>query len=148
MERVTALDRDPELGQEYVVIPDHSFGATIGPTGPLFRDKDGAVCNLPRSVAEMVCVDEDVWEKLNRERPAYVLEFLAEMDRMLSSLCLHEEQRHAHNQKATRIIYRMHRLTTLHLLFVGVMCFAYYNRPQSVVAYVMAVYVMAGEIGW
>jgi hypothetical protein len=62
---------------------------------------------------------------------------------MLSSLCLHEEQRHAHNQKATRIIYRMHRLTTLHLLFVGVMCFAYYNRPQSVVAYVMA-----GEIGW
>jgi hypothetical protein len=41
MERVTALDRDPELGQENVFVPDHSFGTPTGATGPLFRDKDG-----------------------------------------------------------------------------------------------------------
>ncbi|KAG0562335.1 hypothetical protein KC19_9G138200 [Ceratodon purpureus] len=173
MEHRAASQQDPELGQANVVIkndpkshPGHEWqdsNALTEPllpimqavvhtgdfqgTGPPYIDIHGNSRNLPRNLAESVGIDRDVWEKLNRDNPAHVLEYMGELDRMLSSVCLHQEQTTAHYQIGRGMLHRVQLLSLVHLLFAGVMCYAYCygyidGRPRST-----ATYLIAAELG-
>ncbi|KAG0588002.1 hypothetical protein KC19_2G207900 [Ceratodon purpureus] len=148
MEQNAASEPDLELGQENVVFksdpksehghgwedpypltepllpvvqPDHSH--VLKQTGPPFRSIDGTIRNLPRNLAERMGVDKDQMEKLKRGKPAHVLEYMGELDRMLGNICLHQEQANTHHQIGSNMTRGMMLMTVLNLLFNGVLCY-------------------------
>ena len=87
-------------------------------------------------------------EKLNRGKPAHVLEYMGELDRILGNICLHQEQANAHHQIGSNMTREMVLLTVVNLLFVGVLCYinVFHGYPTKPVIYMNVVWTVSNLV--
>jgi len=152
--------RDPELGQQTIMkdrVPTsqrHSWQnpATLNepllrdpPTsresGYSFTDNDGSVYVIPSYIEEFV--PKDAYVQLSSD-PLHVLEFKAEVGRLLSRLSLYRERVFADDEIRRRMSRSVTVVSAYHLVFMSAMCVAVFGgyvdgKPWSVAFWLMLV---------